>query len=212
MRNRAKASSSAVPVVAWSINGSIFICPALARMSCSFCSIPGSPLTMTATRRSPGTSSRSSCNRVAIASDEVRDRPVTFPRGCASLATTPRATGSSTPTMTIGIVAVARFAASVAGVPAVTRMATPEPISSLRKPGNCSARSSAHRSTMVMLLPSVQPSAERFSRNASRRPWLSCRSPAWIKPMRGALLSAKTGLRAIAVPPASNSKSRRLIR
>src|SRR3984893_10935639 len=73
---------------------------------------------MTARRCRFGTSPRSSCNRPTIISDEVRDRPVAFPPGCARLSTTPRATGSSTPTRTIGIVALVRFAASVAAVPA----------------------------------------------------------------------------------------------
>jgi hypothetical protein len=50
--------------------------------------------------------------------------------------------------------------------------------------GSASARSSAQRSKTAMLLPSVQPSAERFSPKASRRRWFSCRDPDWIKPMR----------------------------
>ena len=115
------------------------------------------------------TSCRSSSNRSAITSDELKDSPVTLPPGCISVSTRPRETGSSTPTRTIGIVAFARVAASVADVPAVTRIVTPEPISSLTRAGSTSVRSSAQRSRTLRLLPSVQPSAERPSRNASRR-------------------------------------------
>jgi hypothetical protein len=90
---------------------------------------------MTARRCRPETSCRSSSNRSAITSDELRDNPVTLPPGCISVLTRPRETGSSTPTKTIGIVASARVAASVAGVPAVTRIVAPEPISSLTMAG-----------------------------------------------------------------------------
>src|SRR6516162_9574699 len=115
---------------------------------------------MTARRCRPGTSCRSSSNRSAITSDELRDSPVTLPPGCISVSTRPRETGSSTPTRTIGIVAFALVAASVAGVPAVTRIVAPEPISSLTMAGSASVRSSAQRSRTLTLLPSVQPKAE----------------------------------------------------
>ena len=192
--------------------GSIPISAALRRMSCSLCSRPGSPLTITARRRRRGTSSCSSCNRFAISSEELSEKPVTLPPGCARLWATPRATGSSTPTRTMGTAALARFAASVAGVPTVTRTATPEPISFSMMPGSCSVRSPAERSRIAMLLPSVQPSAERSPRNASRRLWFSCRDPTWTKPMRGIVTWAKAGLQAIAVAAASSINSRRFTR
>src|SRR2546423_1865351 len=50
--------------------------------------------------------------------------PVMFAPGRARLATTPWPTGSPTPVMTTGIVAVAFFAASAAGVPRVTIRST----------------------------------------------------------------------------------------
>jgi hypothetical protein len=47
--------------------------------------------------------------------------PVTFPPGCARLATSPRSTGSALPAMTIGIVVVAFFAPTAVGVPTKMR-------------------------------------------------------------------------------------------
>jgi hypothetical protein len=71
LRSRVKASSSAFPVVASSINASI-------------------PFRMTASRCRPGKSSRSSSNRSMIASDEVRDSPVAFAAGAAPGSRQPR--------------------------------------------------------------------------------------------------------------------------
>src|SRR6516225_11550081 len=56
---------------------------------------------MTARRCRPGTSCRSSSNRSALTSDELKDSPVTLPPGCISVSTRPRETGSSTPIRTI---------------------------------------------------------------------------------------------------------------
>ena len=85
---------------------------------------------MTATRRSPGTSARNNSKRFPISSPELKERPVALPPGCPRLVTIPAPTGSPTPTNTIGIVAVALRAASVAGVPSVTRICAPLSISS----------------------------------------------------------------------------------
>ena len=164
---------------------------------------------MTARRCRPGTSSCNNSNRLLIISDEVRHRPVSLLRGSAKLSTTPMATGSSTATRTVGIVVLTRLAASVAAVPTATRTTMPEPTTSLMMPGNSSVRSSAQRSRTAILLPSIQPSAVRPPRNALRRLWLSCGVPAWMRPMRGIVVSAKLGLQATAVA-ARESKSRRL--
>jgi len=45
------------------------------------------------------------------------ERPVTFPPGCARLATKPFSTGSPAAANTIGVVDVACFAAKIAGSP-----------------------------------------------------------------------------------------------
>ena len=132
-----------------------------------------------------------------MTSDEFRHSPVALPPGCPRLSATPRETGSSTATKMIGSVVLARFAASVAGVPAVTKTVTPEPINSLMMAGSASVRSSAQRSKTAMSLPSVQPSAERLSPNVSRKRWFSCRDPAWIKPMRVISASAAPDFQAL---------------
>src|ERR1051326_1601403 len=78
----------------------------------------------TATRESLGTASFSNCTRLAFDSAALMARPVRLPPGCARLATIPTATGSATPTITIGIEVVACLAANVAGVPCVTNTST----------------------------------------------------------------------------------------
>jgi len=57
-------------------------------------------------------------------SDIWFDRPVTLPRGRARLATRPVPTGSDAAANTIGMSAVACFAARVGGVPTVTMTST----------------------------------------------------------------------------------------
>src|SRR4051812_32311544 len=67
--------------------------------------------------RTVGTSSRSRSSRLAISGEVKNVTPVTLPPGRSSLATSPGATGSPPIANTIGMVAVAAFAARAAGVP-----------------------------------------------------------------------------------------------
>src|SRR5262249_31801188 len=163
------------------------------------CSIPGSSLMITAMRWRSGLSSRSSCKRVPTTALEPKERPVALPPGLPRLPTVPMAKGSPTATKTIGMVLVARTAATVAGVPPVTRRSTPDATTARTIEGNCSA-SSIQRSTIATLAPSLQPSARRPSRNALRRSLPAWRGPAMTRPIRatwaiatdGALITAAT--------------------
>src|SRR5207249_3760498 len=82
-------------------------------------------------------------------------RPVTFPPGRARLATTPSATGSGTRVMTMGIVDVARFAATVSRVAVVTRTSTWDLTSSATRPGRRSGLPSAEARLTTRLRPST---------------------------------------------------------
>jgi len=73
--------------------------------------------------KTPGTTSLRRSNRFALSSGESWLRPVMLPPGRATLATKPVPTGSPTPTMTMGIVLVACWAARIAG--ALTASGTP---------------------------------------------------------------------------------------
>ena len=73
-------------------------------------------LTRSATIFAVGTSSRSSSSRFGPSSVFKFATPVTLPPGRARLATSPATTGSDPIWKTMGIVAVAAFAASAAGV------------------------------------------------------------------------------------------------
>src|SRR6516165_879969 len=73
---------------------------------------PGLPaLTMIANRRRPGTTSRRNSSFLPLVSDIWFARPVTLPPGLARLATRPVPIGSFAAANTIGMTAVARFAA-----------------------------------------------------------------------------------------------------
>ena len=71
-----------------------------------------------------GTSSCSSSSRFGPTSTLKEVTPVRLPPGRFRLATSPTSTGSLPIPKTIGIVAVAAFAANAAGVPAATITAT----------------------------------------------------------------------------------------
>src|SRR6202011_3478501 len=82
-------------------------------------------LCRTATRGRLGSASLSSWSCLARISPVICwDSPVTLPPGRAKLATSPTSTGSVAFTMTIGIVRVARWAASAAAWEEATRTAT----------------------------------------------------------------------------------------
>src|SRR5262245_6558784 len=74
-------------------------------------------LRSTARRAAPGTSSRKSANRFAVNSVVKKFIPVKLPPGLARLTTRPSLTGSSPVMKTMGIVAVAAFAANAEAVP-----------------------------------------------------------------------------------------------
>jgi hypothetical protein len=86
-----------------------------------------------------------------------------LPPGWAKLATSPLPTGSPAAIMTIGIVEVARLAASGASVPAVMITSTLRLISSAANLGSRSSLSSAYLRSNVRFLPSKYPSARRAS-------------------------------------------------
>jgi len=69
--------------------------------------------------------------------------PVMLPPGRASWATTPGPIGSPIAAITIGMLWVAFFAASAAGVPLVTMRSTPAATSSAAISGNLAASPSA---------------------------------------------------------------------
>jgi hypothetical protein len=70
---------------------------------------------MIAARLSPGAISESSSSHLPPSEGSYKAKPVTFPLGRLSRATTLLATGSFTPAKTIGIVRVSRWRAAVAG-------------------------------------------------------------------------------------------------
>ena len=92
----------------------------------------------TAARVSEGIASRNRARRLPSSSVPVEiTKPVTLPPGRARLATTPCRTRSmAAAPMTIGIVAVARLAATAAGPPSVTMMSTGRPTSSAASAGS----------------------------------------------------------------------------
>jgi hypothetical protein len=95
-----------------------------------------SGLTSTAKRAAPGSSSCKSPSRFAASSTPMSLIPVRLPPGRLRLATRPIFTGSAPMTKTMGIVAVAALAASVAGVLAgVTMTATRRRTSSAASAG-----------------------------------------------------------------------------
>src|SRR4029077_7776334 len=77
-------------------------------------------LTSTATTAASGSNSRSMSSFVATKSAENPTTPVRLPPGRLRLVAKPNCTGSTPMWKTIGMVAVAALAASVAGVPTLT--------------------------------------------------------------------------------------------
>ena len=120
----------------------------------------------TAMRAAPGTASFSISSRLPASCGEKKDKPVMLPPGRARLAARPSCTGSPTAAKTIGIVVVARFAASAASVPpAVTMISTLRATSSAARAGNRSSLSSAQRYSIATFRPSTYP----FSLNPRRK-------------------------------------------
>ena len=106
----------------------------------------------TATRASDGTASRSSSSRLPSSSAPVEIRkPVTFPPGRARPATRPCRTRSiAAAPMTMGIVLVARLAATSAGPPSVTITSSGNVTRSAASAGSRSIFPSAARTSRLM--------------------------------------------------------------
>jgi hypothetical protein len=109
----------------------------------------------TVTLSTPGNASRRSSRRLPLNSGDTVVRPVTFPPGCARLATSPAPIGSETLVTTIGIVVVALFAASAAGVLTAKITSTRACTRSRAKSPSRSFRFSANRSSMIKFRPSM---------------------------------------------------------
>src|SRR5262245_43432422 len=111
--NGAKAASIAPLVSAWRIRISHPRARAAGSTSRNIVSVfvVSAGLTVTATRATPGISSRRSSSRLATSSVETKLMPVRLPPGRARLATRPSLTGSSATAKTMGIVVVAALAA-----------------------------------------------------------------------------------------------------
>jgi hypothetical protein len=93
--------------------------------------------------------------------------PVTLPPGRARLATSPLPNGSPAAVMTIGMVEVARLAASGARVPFATMMSTWRRTSSAAKSDSCSGWSSAERRSKAKFFPSIHPNSRKPSYKAA---------------------------------------------
>src|SRR5215218_5419425 len=127
---------------------------AAASRSCDIvCAIRGLVgLTRSTTAFAAGANSRSNSRRFRPSSVFRLVTPVTLPPGRARLATSPAAIGSLPIWNTIGIVAVAAFAASAAGVlPSAAIARTCRSTRSAARAGNRSLLPSAHRYSIATL-------------------------------------------------------------
>jgi hypothetical protein len=87
--------------------------------------------------------------------------PVTLPPGRARLATRSLPNGSPASAMTIGMVEVARLAASGASVPNATMTLTLRRTSSAASSGSRSSRFSAQRRSNARFFPSIHPNSDK---------------------------------------------------
>ena len=124
---------------------------------CTMIGLPTFPII--ATRRSPGTRSRSKSSRSPARSVANTDSPVTLPPGRARLSTSPLPTGSPAAEKTIGIVAVACFEATISGVPEVTIISTLRRANSAAISAARSLRPSVQRYSIAIVRPSIQESS-----------------------------------------------------
>ncbi len=109
----------------------------------------------TANRVAEGRTSRSSSTYFWPSPGTKLVSPVMLPPGRERLATNPCATGSGTTVMTIGIKAVARFAATVSRGPVVTMASTFARTSSATRAGRRSGLPSAKAGRMTRFRPST---------------------------------------------------------
>jgi len=112
--------------------------------------------------------------------------PVTLPPGRLRLATRPRSTGSVPEEKTIGMVAVAAFAATAAAVlPGVAINATLRRIRSAAIAGSSSFLPEAQRYSMATFWPSIKPASASPLRKAATRLAFSSGDPACRNPITG---------------------------
>src|SRR5262249_1881760 len=169
---------------------------------------------MIATRRSPGTSSRSRSSRLPARSVDRTDSPVTLPPGRARLATSPLPTGSPATENTIGIVAVACFAATISGVPEVTIISTLRRANSAAISAARSLRPSIQRYSITTVRPSIQETSRSRSTKAAIRLASAAGVPWPMYPMTGSLpgcCARATSGHPAAAPPSSVMNERRFI-
>ena len=169
---------------------------------------------MTANRRSLGTTSRNSSNRLPASSVCWTDRPVTLPPGRARLTTRPVLTGSPATANTIGMTDVARFAAITGGVAYVTMTSTLSRTYSAAISLKRSLRPSAQRYSIANVRPSLQPSSRNRCTKAATR-WLSTAGVVGPKyPIVRSLVTccARADTGHAAAPPSSPMTPRRFTR
>ena len=119
-----------------------------ASSSCRF-SGTGSRVATTPNRRAAGRASFSSSTYFWLSPGTRLVRPVALVPGWARLFTNPSATGSSTKVMTIGMVAVARWAVRVSRGPVVTMASTRPATSSASIPARRSGLPKARLTTRL---------------------------------------------------------------
>src|SRR5262249_8498137 len=155
---------------------------------------------------------RRSARRWPKRSGEKAKKPVTLPPGRARLTAMPVASGSPIAPATTGITEVACFAAMVAGVPQVTMTLTLRWTNSAAISAKRSSCPSAHRYSMTMLRPSIQPSSRSRCTRAAIH-WLSAErvlAPKNPIVFAGCCARAASG-HAAAAQPIAAINSRRLI-
>ena len=127
-------------------------------------------LVSTAARLSDGMMSRSTPRILVPASEVVAEVPLTLPPGRAKLATSPLATGSPAPIMTIGMSLVACLAATAAGVRYATIRSTLRRTSSAARLGSAAASPRARRSSIMQgVALAVAEIAEALAQQSAKR-------------------------------------------
>src|SRR6266446_9119346 len=159
-----------------------------------------------------GRISRSNSRRFGITSVPKMYPPVALPAGRLKLATRPSCTGSPPAVNTIGMVAVAFFAAPAAGDPVATSDAAGSPISSAARDGRRSKLPSAYRYSIATFRPTTKPCCSNPSRTPVRSGVSASAERLLRYPMTGrpGCAVAPNGASA-AAPPISARSSRRFM-
>ena len=160
---------------------------AVALISVSRCGVMGLVgFARTVARESEGTTSFRSSMRLRSSSGPRPAWPVMFPPGRAKLATKPARTGSLSVLNTIGIVAVASFAACAEGADEAKITSTLRRTRSSARARRCSYRSPPNRYSITRLSPSTQPNPLNTSLTTSACHSRETRSPGERNPTRAA--------------------------